>query len=484
MPCYTWIVTLTFTWIGGVAIVASRLTMKSNANAIDVNGEEASHLGQKTSSSVETALVQRIVATPSFTRSALLTNFLLYICNCKAEGRDEEITEYQIGVQALGRHGSYNPSEDNIVRNYARILRKRLEEYFAGEGSNEPLRIVIPLGHYVPVFEPNLSVSGEVSAEIEVPDSVNQSSFDSVSGTAKRRPWYTARWFLISVVLFLVVCAATSVYWASRTRSIPVNDVFWKEMFDRNRTTYVVPGDSGFAMLQDITGKEMHLNDYISGNLEEKFSNFNLAASRKGAGFGPDRFSNYTSTADLSISVKVASLAQLYNGQLKVRYARDMHMEDLKSTNVVLIGAPHANPWVEIFEPQSNFYMRFPMHLDGMHIDERSFINKHPRPNEQTTYANQAGDTSHLTYALISFLPGADGSDHVLILEGQNMAGTRAAGDFLLDRHAIEPVLKKALLSNGSVGPFEILIETRTVGANAPEAHVVVERYGMTKASK
>jgi hypothetical protein len=455
--------------------------MKSNANAIDGNGEDASHQKQKASSSVETTLVQRIVATPSFTRSALLTSFLLYICKCKAEGRDEEITEYQIGVQALGRPGSYNPGEDNIVRNYARILRKRLEEYFAGEGRNEALRLVIPRGHYVPVFEPNVPASGEVSAEVEVPDSVKRSISDFVLETPKMRPWYTARWFLISAVLFLAVCAATLVYWVSRAHSIPVNDVFWKEIFDRNRTTFVVPGDSGFAMLQDIAGTEVHLNDYISGNLEEKFPNFNLAAPRTGAGFGPDRFSNYTSTADLSISIKVASLAQLYNGQLKVRYARDMHMEDLKGTNVVLIGAPHANPWVEIFEPQSNFRMFFPMHLDGMHIDERSFINKHPRPNEQATYANQAGDTSRRTYALISFLPGADGSSHVLMLEGQNMAGTQAAGDFLLDRHAIEPVLKKALLSDGSVGPFEVLIEARTVGANAPVAHVVVERYGVTK---
>src|SRR6202007_870343 len=116
-------------------------------------------------SSEESELVKRIVATPAFSRAQLLTRFLLYVCECKVEGRDEEITEHQIGVHALGRPESYSPGEDNIVRHYARILRKRLEEYFAGDGRNEPLRIVIPRGTYVPLFLPNTAATVPEPAE-------------------------------------------------------------------------------------------------------------------------------------------------------------------------------------------------------------------------------------------------------------------------------------------------------------------------------
>jgi hypothetical protein len=178
----------------------------------------------------------------------------------------------------------------------------------------------------------------------------------------------------------------------------------------------------------------------------------------------------------------MATRAQHYGRPIKVQYARDMHMEDLKNSNVILVGGPHANPWLELFEPESNFRMEIPLQrLEGMHADKRLFINKHPRSGEQTIYTNQAGDESHLTYALVSFLPSSDGAGHVVLLEGANMAGTRAAGDFLLDERSMEPILGKAKLRDGSIGPFEVLLQARTVGANAPKASIAVERFAVLK---
>jgi hypothetical protein len=64
------------------------------------------------------------------------------------------------------------------------------------------------------------------------------------------------------------------------------------------------------------------------------------------------------------------------------------------------------------------------------------------------------------------------------------MAGTQAAGDFLLDPHQMEPILKKARNADGNIGPFEVLIEARTVGTNAAQPRVVAERFGVTKNSR
>src|SRR5882757_8977728 len=117
-------------------------------------------------------LAQRIVASKSFAKSSFLINFLLYVCDRELRGKADEITEYQIGIQAFGRPTNYNPGEDNIVRNYARLLRKRLEEYFETEGKDETLRVCIPRGRYVPVFYPSseplsTTVSSLLSAETD-----------------------------------------------------------------------------------------------------------------------------------------------------------------------------------------------------------------------------------------------------------------------------------------------------------------------------
>ncbi len=97
-------------------------------------------------------LVQRIVVSRSIGRSPLLSEFLLYICERHLRDRSSELTEQRIGVQVFGRSEGYNSNDDNIVRNYARTLRKRVEEYFATEGKHEDLRLEIPRGAYVPVF--------------------------------------------------------------------------------------------------------------------------------------------------------------------------------------------------------------------------------------------------------------------------------------------------------------------------------------------
>lgn len=99
-------------------------------------------------------LARRIAASKRFEKSSFLINFLLYVCEQELCGRGQDLNEHQIGVKALGRPATYNPGEDNIVRNYARLLRKRLDEYFQTEGKAEILRVDIPRGHYVPVFSP------------------------------------------------------------------------------------------------------------------------------------------------------------------------------------------------------------------------------------------------------------------------------------------------------------------------------------------
>ena len=95
---------------------------------------------------------QRIVASRHFARAPLLSKFLLYIVAETLEGRSSEITEHQIGVRVFDRSPSYRTVEDNIVRNYARTLRRRLADYYANGGASEPLHIDIPLGGYVPVL--------------------------------------------------------------------------------------------------------------------------------------------------------------------------------------------------------------------------------------------------------------------------------------------------------------------------------------------
>ena len=73
-----------------------------------------------------------------------------------------------------------------------------------------------------------------------------------------------------------------------------------------------------------------------------------------------------------------------------------------------------------------------------------------------------------------------DGTGHVLLIEGVNMAGTQAAGTFLLSPELMQPVLERAMGPDGTIRPFEILFETGSVAANASRTKIL----GMRNAAK
>jgi hypothetical protein len=106
--------------------------------------------------------LERVLASPSFRRAPALCKFLSYICESYFKGLAHEIKEYNIAVSALGRRAGFDPQVDPIVRVSAHSLRKRLESYYQGEGRLNPIRIILPVGSYVPNFQVVHAETGSV----------------------------------------------------------------------------------------------------------------------------------------------------------------------------------------------------------------------------------------------------------------------------------------------------------------------------------
>ena len=100
---------------------------------------------------VEAALEQ-LISWPGLSRSPQLSKFLSYIVRAKLTGDEASIKAYAIAVDVFGRPQTFDPQTDPIVRVQARRLRAALEEYYAGEGADSPIRIHLPVGRYVPEF--------------------------------------------------------------------------------------------------------------------------------------------------------------------------------------------------------------------------------------------------------------------------------------------------------------------------------------------
>ena len=138
----------------------------------------------------ERAELHAVLDSPLFSRSPTLAHLLSYLCEKKFAGESDQIKEYSIAIDVFGRHESFDQDTDSIVRVQANRLRKRLAEYYSGEGAAHHFRLTIPVGQYVPLF-----------AEA-APAETNAPALSREPPQAQRRVW-----LLIPAAAFLILMA-------------------------------------------------------------------------------------------------------------------------------------------------------------------------------------------------------------------------------------------------------------------------------------
>lgn len=97
--------------------------------------------------------LQKVLRSRTFARSERLRCFLKFVVEMEQLGLAHQLKGYTIGIDVFSRDEGFDPGTDPLVRVQAGKLRKLLNLFYADEGRDEPLRIRIPLGGYVPIYE-------------------------------------------------------------------------------------------------------------------------------------------------------------------------------------------------------------------------------------------------------------------------------------------------------------------------------------------
>lgn len=439
--------------------------------------EEGGPLEDEISVSEEWLLARRVAASKGLSKSSLLPKFLLYICEQSLQGNSRQLTEQRIGTVIFNRAPDYNPGDDNIVRSYARTLRRRLDEYFETEGRDEPMRLVIPRGGYVPTFERVTSEAVAIVSPRDAPPiegallavaEVNRDNVRPRSRSSSRSSWMMVLFgFLAGVVVTASVWAVLRTGRLDRAQS--ASHPLWAELFRQNLNTLIVPADSGLGILQNLSGVTVPLQEYADGSY---LTDTKLQRGINPGGLADLRQQRYTSVVDLDITTRLMQLPEISGSRTQIRYARSITTEDLKASDVILLGSVHSNPWVALFEDKLNFKLKY-----RPEVNQSFVLNEHPVGDEQKQYVNGNSDSSNQTFGVIDYLPNLDGSGHVLIIQGLNMAATQAAADTLFRADVMKPILKEATGPNGTLGPFELLIKTSSIGAIDPGSQIIATRF-------
>jgi tetratricopeptide (TPR) repeat protein len=103
------------------------------------------------------AELRKILESPVFSSSGLLSDLLRYIVENAIVAKAEAMTEDALGVNVLGRK-DYNSTADSHVRVEFKRLREKLREYYEELGSGDPIKIAVPKGSHVPQFKTNRTI--------------------------------------------------------------------------------------------------------------------------------------------------------------------------------------------------------------------------------------------------------------------------------------------------------------------------------------
>src|ERR1700722_11376127 len=114
------------------------------------------------------AQAARIFQSKTFRSSDVLRHLLSYLIDASIAGTSDDLKEYTVAVDALGKPSSYDPRQESAVRMQVGRLRQKLTEYYRTEGVDDPILVDLPKGGFRVVFEPRKPAFEE---EVPLPES-------------------------------------------------------------------------------------------------------------------------------------------------------------------------------------------------------------------------------------------------------------------------------------------------------------------------
>ncbi len=411
-------------------------------------------------------VVHRVASSPSFRRSPRLRELLTYICERAIENRPEELREQLIGCGVFGRKPDYNPSEDNIVRVEVRQLRKRLEEYFAGDGKEEPCVILIPKGAYVPVFE-----TREHLASLRDPGVKTE-----LLPAQHRHQVGWRLWLMLAAIAGLAaVCLGL---WGENRKleqrlagaagSRLDRSALWPLLFNNSQDTLIVCADSSLVVAQTVLQRPVTLEEYLSHDYGSR--SVSSDAAKSVLRLVPNWL--FTDMTDVRLVQRLHRLNADQWDKVSIRSAKNTQILDFKQGNSILLGSIRSNLWNSLFEPALNFRFEFDQQVHAAYVR-----NKKPMGTELPVYRAARPGQSGDSYSVIALVPNLRHTGNVLIIEGTTGEGTESAGEFIMNAATSSPLINRLTTQNrGRIPYFEVLLKSGTLSGITKNAEIVAER--------
>ncbi|HEY2357131.1 MAG TPA: hypothetical protein VGH86_06755 [Phenylobacterium sp.] len=351
--------------------------------------------------------------------------------------------EFEVAAAVFGRDASFDGSQDASVRVAVHRLRRKLDDFYAGPGRDEAMRLAIPKGEYRMVAEPR-----PVEALASAP----------------RPRW--RRYAVAGVALLLALNVAVwAAFWMThgteRTLARVQASAPWAPLLKADAPTLLVLGDYYiFGEINETAGINRLVREYGINSREDldawlmdnpkamgSYRDLDLYYLPVGAAFA------------LRSIVPIVTRGAAHGDELHVVMASDLTPEMLKRNNIVYLGYLSG---LGVLRAPVFAGSRFQV---GETYDElvdaktrKSYVSQEGGPSQ--------GDATRRDYGYVTAFKGPSGN-RIVVIAGDRDTGLQQAAEALANPEALE-----ALAKNGD--SFEALYEAQGIGRSSLGGRLVV----------
>ncbi len=391
------------------------------------------------------AQVDRIVHSEELRNSEMQRRLLKFLADKSLLGEADNLKEYVVAIDGLGKSPSYDPRQNSAVRIQIGRLRQSLAEYYRTEGKQDDLMIDLPKGHFKLTC-----VSRSASPESLPPPS--PASVEHGWGLHLTSTLWN-RVLLISAIFAVILFGASSLLeqWRMHTAaatSFPgwTSDLqeLWGPIVDSKLPLVLTIEDPLFVELRSEPG--VYYRDRSLNKWEDIVASPTVAAlqhSMKSSELQPSRY--YTAFGEVEVAYHLGMLLGPREQNLSIVKTSQVSWKQLADNNIIFVGKQDI-----FFDPQLR---DMPLELQLTPI-EQGIHNLHPQSGEPTSFMDNyttAPNEEGVAYSLVTHSSGPLGSHDIVSFTSSRSAGYVGAIQWFTDPTLAGQLVAKLKGANGEI---------------------------------
>jgi len=403
--------------------------------------------------------IDRIVHSEQFRSSEVLRRLLSFLTEKALSGEADNLKEYIVAIDGLGKADSYDPQHNSAVRIQMGRLRQRLAEYYRAEGKDDLIIVDLPKGRFRLTFEQRSTVRtfGEDATPVPLPTFPSNSVPTPAPRRLLKRPslWFAVATLSAGLCLGYVLGHTVTARQSTVSHVDPALESLWAPFLDDKFPLIISIEDPLFAEIRSNPGvyfRDRSMNDWSDVVGSPALNS--LTGAFKQSEIRPSRY--YTAFGEAEASFLLGGLLKSRERAPSLVRTSQLSWQQLADNNVVFVGVQNL-----FFNQLRN------MPIAPQLIPELNGVrDEHPERGQPGFYADEyttAPSEQGTAFALVTHLPGPNGKNDIESFTSNRSAGYVGAVQGFTDPQFIRMLESKLKEATGGRIPryYQVLFQVR-----------------------